>query len=139
MNSHKTAITRNKPSVPTRYLTEKGLLTGEVLDYGCGKGKDAESYGFSKYDPYYAPEMPTGKFDNIVCNYVLNVIDESEAAQVLANIKSLLKVGGVAYITVRRDIKKEGVTSRGTYQRTVHLDLPIVKETSSYCIYKLEV
>jgi hypothetical protein len=44
---------------------------------------------------------------------------------------------GKAYLTVRRDVKQDGATSRG-YQRNVLLDLPIVKEKkNNYCIYKL--
>jgi hypothetical protein len=45
---------------------------------------------------------------------------------------------GVAYITVRRNLKKDGFTSKGTYQRIVRLNLPIVEENSDYCIYRMD-
>jgi hypothetical protein len=61
-----------------RFLNSLGLLRGKMLDYGCGRGFDAEYYGMDKYDPHYAPEFPKIKFDTITCNYVLNVVDAVE-------------------------------------------------------------
>ena len=66
--SHLTAIKRTKLSVPIRGLDLKGK---RVLDYGCGRGSDADLLGADKYDPYYFPERPTGKYDVILCTYVL--------------------------------------------------------------------
>ena len=45
--SHKTAIARSGPSAPLLTLEKMGLINGEVLDYGCGKGAD-EKYLLSK-------------------------------------------------------------------------------------------
>jgi 2-polyprenyl-3-methyl-5-hydroxy-6-metoxy-1,4-benzoquinol methylase len=39
-NSHLTAKERDRPSFPTRRLFSEGLVTGRVLDFGCGKGAD---------------------------------------------------------------------------------------------------
>jgi len=138
---HLTAITRTKHSRPMAELYMMGLLpdSKSILDFGCGKGFDAEQLKLDMYDPYYYPEYPNKKYDIITCNYVLNVLTEPEVNKVLGEIKGLLNNKGVAYITVRRDVKKDGWTKRGTYQRNVVLPLPIVKETSGYCIYKLEV
>lgn len=134
--AHLTAITRSKISVPMRYLTKLNLIKGNALDYGCGKGFDAESLGLDKYDPYFFPEKPSKKYDTIVCNYVLNVIEGGEKRMDVAfAIYDLLEEGGKAYITVRRDVKKEGLTKRGTYQINAELPLPILKETSTYCTY----
>lgn len=142
---HLTAITRTKLSTPMKYLftnlLDRKVITDnqkQILDFGCGKGFDAESLGLDMYDPYYYPEYPNKKYDIITCNYVLNVLTEPEVNKVLGEIKGLLNNKGVAYITVRRDVKKDGWTKRGTYQRNVILTLPILKETSGYCIYKLE-
>ena len=135
--AHKTAISRKKPSVPASFLSGEGLLVGRVLDFGCGQGMDANAYGLEKYDPYYAPEMPIGRFETVVCNYVLNVAVKEKEQAILEEIKDKLVVGGIAYITVRRDIVTEGKTKKGTFQRNVLLDLPKVKETSRFCIYKL--
>jgi 2-polyprenyl-3-methyl-5-hydroxy-6-metoxy-1,4-benzoquinol methylase len=140
--SHLTAITRKKLSQPTRYLLDNNLLDGRILDFGCGKGFDTDfltekGFDITGYDPYFRPEKPTGQFNTIICNYVLNVLSENEANKVIDEIKSLLVHGGFAYITVRRDINKEGHTKRGTFQRIVKLNLPILKENKNFCMYFL--
>jgi hypothetical protein len=141
-DSYKTAIDRDKPSTPMRWLEENNLLGGKFdrkLDYGCGRGFDADYYNMIGYDPHFRPKLPTGKFRIIVCNYVLNVVSQLEANFILYNIRALLVESGVAYITVRRDIKVDGLTDKGTYQRNVKLDLPKVNEIEDeYCIYKME-
>lgn len=134
-----TAITRNKPSAPMRYLSEQGLLEGRTLDYGSGKGYDAEHFGMDKYDPNFAPQEPKGNYDTITSNFVLNVLNAKERREVIRKVKDLLRPGGTAYFSVRRDIKQEGTTSRGTYQETVTLPAPfeLVKEQKGgYAIYK---
>jgi len=135
----KTAITRNAPAKPMRILFESGKLIGNTLDYGCGKGKDAEIYKMDKFDPFYFPKkLQENSYDTVTCQYVLNVLPLEEESKILKHIKMLLKVKGRAYITVRRDLVKEGLTSKNTYQRNVILDLPIFYEKkNSFCIYEL--
>ncbi len=140
--AHITAITRKKPSVPMRNLNKQGLLIGKMLDYGSGRGFDADFFKMDRYDPHYAPQKPKGKYDTITCNYVLNVIEDSEEMhELIHKLSTLLNKGGKAYITVRRDIEKnlgkEGFTSKGTYQKNVILPFPVFKETSAYCTYVL--
>ena len=139
-NAHKTAIARKTPSAPSKRIMETGLDVGRVLDYGCGKGCDARTYNWEMFDPHFMPDMPAGKFDTIVCNYVLNVIDsEAERTRVLADIRSRLHKGGCAYITVRNDSKSlNGFTSRGTWQGLIVLFLPVVHKCSGYVTYRLE-
>ena len=139
MLAHKTAITRTKISAPAKWLLEAGLLQGRVLDYGCGKGKDAEVVGCAGYDPYYRPEKPIGTFDTIMCNFVLNVIEsKDERREVLRDIICRLEDGGCAYITVRTDKKSlKGTTKTGTWQGLIVLGLPVVHRGSGYIIYKL--
>ena len=138
--SYLTAIRRNKLSTPTNYLLKKGLLVIEsMLDYGCGRGDDVDWLHIEGYDPYYRPKYPTTKYNNITCNYVLNVLPKEEWQGVLDNVYDLLEQNGTAYITVRNDRKKlNGVTSKGTYQTFVELDLPIIRKTPSYIIYELK-
>ena len=142
--AHLTAISRKKPSAPMKWLFDNygPMLKGVMLDYGCGRGFDADYYGLKKFDPHYFPcvgDFAFTKFDWVFCNYVLNVIaDEEERYKVIDRIRNLLKKSGAAYFTVRKNVKKEGFTSIGTFQANVELYLPIVKETSDYCIYKLE-
>ncbi len=151
--SHLTARTRTTLSVPMRELNKRNLILGEAIDYGCGKGYDAKELRMDKFDPHYTEgtyrvfnmidtefwiEDVEGSYDVVTCHYVLNVIESAEEKyKVIQNIKRLLKPEGTAYVTVRRDIKESGHTSKGTYQCIVHLNLPILKETKDYCIYVL--
>jgi len=112
-NSHLTVKERIGPSFPTKHLAAKKLLAGRILDFGCGMGIDVaflQRNGFkvSGYDPYYVPQEPTGKFDTIICNYVLNVLLPEEQSHVLMAISELLNPSGRAFFTVRRDVKRSG-------------------------------
>jgi len=89
-----------------------------MLDFGCGRGLDATTYGLDKYDPNV---IPTKK----------------ERTAVIEDIRNLLTKGGIAYITVRRDIKTQGYTKRGTFQENITLNLAKLWENSSYCTYVL--
>ena len=130
-NAHLTAKERDKVSYPTRKLYNMGVIEGEVLDFGSGFGKDAEflnAKGISctNYDPHYAPDYPTQKFDTILCQYVLNVLLPEEQAEVLMSVSELLKPTGKAYFTVRRDLKRYGYRTHYvhkvlTYQCNVKL------------------
>ena len=130
-NPHLTAKERTSISFPTRWLKQNNLLKGERLDFGCGFGFDTdelqmEGFDIVGYDNYYRPEYPAKRFDTIICNYVLNVLEPKEQAEVLMEISELLKPIGTAYFTVRRDLKSEGyrihyVHKQPTYQCIVVL------------------
>ena len=142
--AHLTAITRKTLSKPMQYLVEQDLIKGNALDYGCGKGFDCDALGISGYDPFHRQTMsldmtPDRVFNTIACNYVLNVIpDEQERKDVIEQIKTLLTDDGIAYISVRNDVKElNGYTSKGTWQGHILLDLPIVKKTSNFIMYKV--
>ncbi len=137
-----TAIARNKPSVPARWLAANHLLTGQCLDYGSGRGTDALTYKMDAYDPHFKPEFPTKLYDTITCTYVLNVVPLQTQYDIMSKVSALLKEGGTAYFTVRRDIPKKGIPGNNLkdYYRQyyVTLLLPCVREISTYAIYKLE-
>ena len=138
---HRTAIGRTTLSLPARFLVANELLTGLVLDFGCGRGDDAKELGIDKFDPFYYPQKPEQKaFDTVMVNYVANVLEDDEIPEFLEDVRAVLKKGGKAYISVRRDVKKEGWTSKGTYQRNVELDLPVVetKSKGKYRMYLLQ-
>ena len=133
-----TAISRKTLSLPAKWLLDHDLLKGTLLDYGCGKGVDASILKASTYDPCYFPIELNGKWDTIYCIYVLNVLQPEHVSTVIETIKSYLAPGGTAYLAVRRDIDKEGITSKGTQQWNVILDLPVVVEKKGkFCIYKV--
>lgn len=142
---HYTAIDRKETSFPTRFLLEKGLVQGRVLDFGCGKMMDLKALqqqGFDVvgFDPHYLNEWPEGQFDTILCHYVLNVLLPLEQTYVLMAIAELLKPGGTAYFTVRRDLKREGFRDHyiykvPTYQCNVKLPFRSIKKANHCEIY----
>lgn len=124
-NVHLTVKERQWPSYPTKQLWNLGLIQGRVLDFGCGLGTDVNFLRNNQvdavgYDPYYAPAYPTGKFDTILCHYVLNVLLGEEQAHVLMAISELLKPTGRAYFTVRRDIQQSGFRTHTKHNRKVY-------------------
>jgi hypothetical protein len=144
--SHLTAMTRKTLSAPMVWLDRQEAFTDhpphKVLDYGCGKGSDADHFEFDKYDPFYFPTFPTKKYEIITCNYVLNVLpDAADRQKVIDNIIGLLESYGWAYFTVRSDTKElKGLTKRGTYQGyhpPVHPNIEKFHKTSGYEIYYL--
>lgn len=147
-NPHLTAIERTTMSFPTRILKEKKLLIGEILDFGCGFGFDTDQLkkmGFNiiGYDNYYRPELPKKSFDTIICNYVLNVLEPNEQAEVLMSVSELLKPTGKAYFTVRRDLKSEGfrthyVHKQPTYQSNVVLPYKSLFQNENCEIYEYQ-
>lgn len=146
--SHLTAKERETLSFPTFSLLKKNLLIGEILDFGCGFGKDVEllkSKGFNVfgYDKHYFPAYPTIKFDTIICFYVLNVLMQEEQANVLMEVSQLLKPTGKAYFAVRRDIRFEGfrthkIHQKPTYQCNVILNYRSIFKNENCEIYEYE-
>lgn len=145
---HLTAIKRTSLSAPSRYLQQKGLLVGRVLDFGCGYGFDTEElqrHGIDivGYDNYYRPDCPQEKFDTIICNYVLNVLEPFAQAEVLMDVSQLLKPTGKAYFTVRRDLKEEGfrlhaIHKQYTYQCNVVLPYRSIEKNAGFEIYEYQ-
>ncbi|MEE0084639.1 MAG: bifunctional class I SAM-dependent methyltransferase/HIT family protein [Paludibacteraceae bacterium] len=145
-NPHLTAKERTSVSFPTNWLKNHNRLKGEILDFGCGFGFDTdqlqkEGFDIVGYDNYYRPEYPTKRFDTIICNYVLNVLEQEEQAEVLMAVSELLKPDGVAYFAVRRDLKSEGfrmhlVHRQLTYQCVVVLPYKSVFSNENCEIYE---
>jgi DNA phosphorothioation-associated putative methyltransferase len=80
---YKTAITRDKLSVPMFALAKAGYLDGRctVLDYGCGKGDDlreleAHDIPCIGWDPVLRPDVEPDRCDIVNLGYVINVIEE---------------------------------------------------------------
>lgn len=143
---HLTAIKRTELSVPTRYLLKHNLLKGRILDFGCGFGYDVDvlkqrGFDIVGYDPNYRTDYPQGKFDTIICNYVLNVLEPYERAGVLMSVSNMLLPNGTAYFAVRRDLKEIGfrlhaIHKEYTYQCNVILPFKSLEKNSSYELYE---
>ncbi len=128
---------RKQPSVPILWLALHGYLKGRSLDFGCGHGLDAEMFDTDRYDPHWHPALPEGPYDTIICTYVLNVVSPETQEQILAQIKSLLAPTGRAFVTVRRDLPREGRQGRGCWQRYVELEQDPIREIGGYAIYEI--
>jgi ATP adenylyltransferase len=123
--NHLTAKERESISFPARHVLNKGLLLGDVLDFGCGFGKDVEvlkdkGIDIVGYDRHYFPSYPQKQFDTIICFYVLNVLMQEEQTRVLMEISQLLKPTGKAYFAVRRDITYEGFRTHKIHQKPTY-------------------
>ena len=130
-----TAIYRKKPSRPMRWLSKHGRLNCKrKLDYGSGRGFDADYYHMDKYDPNWSPSRPNGKYDVITCNFVLNVVEIGEQIKIIEDVINHLTRNGTAYFSVRRDLKKDE-QKNGYPQRLVYLNLPSIYNTRDYEIY----
>ncbi len=145
-NPHLTAKERDRASFPTRKLWRMGVIDGRVLDFGCGFGTDVaflrkKGMDVTGYDPHYAPDYPEGRFDTILCHYVLNVLLPEAQSQVLMAVSELLKPDGVAYFTVRRDVWRPGYRMhkkhrKQTYQCNVTLPYETQLRTKFCEIYR---
>ena len=143
-----TAKERDTPSFPLKFLRSKNMLKGHVLDFGCGFGKDVEflkekGQTITGYDPHYFPNFPEGKFDTILCFYVLNVLLLEQQAHVLMDISNLLNENGKAFFAVRRDLTHEGyrmhkIHKKQTYQCNIILPFKSVFKNDSCEIYEYQ-
>jgi len=139
--SYLTAVTRTRPSAPMQYLYAKGLLVGDKLDYGCGKGFDASFYKMDRYDPFYFNDrIPLESYDTITCIYCLNVIEDfRERRELINNMMDLLKPDGNIYIAVRADKKNlNGLTKKGTWQGYIVLANESIYSCAKFDLYNLK-
>lgn len=108
-----TSIARG--SAPMRIWKDMDLLTGDVLDFGCGK----EEHEFTKYDIVSHPDPSPlrASWDVVVCNYVLNVQPADHlVTQIVCLLSKLIKPKGQVLIAVRTDVKSTGRTAAGFQQ-----------------------
>lgn len=148
VNSHLTAKERDMISFPSQILFERNLLKGEVLDFGCGHGKDVEilkgrEVNIEGYDPYYYNTYPSNEYDTILCIYVLNVLLPQDQTKVIYEISTFLKWGGTAYFAVRRDVQFPGyrmhkIHKEKTYQCNVVLPFKSIFRNEYVEIYEFQ-
>lgn len=133
IDRHRTALTRDKLSVPLFLIAQRGYLSGEysVLDYGCGRGDDLReleehSIDCIGWDPAHRPDSDLVPCDVVNLGFVINVIeDRDERIETLnkafSYAKKLLLVSamlGNERIYERFKAYKDGViTSRNTFQK----------------------
>jgi hypothetical protein len=133
------AIRRETVSKTARFLDERRLLRGRVLDYGCGFGFDADQFGWEAYDPHYRQKLPEGLFDTVVCNHVANMLTRDSRQELFRALQGLRAPQGKAYVSVSRKLPKAGkVALRKRIQNYVVLTLPSLFRDDELEIYRLE-
>jgi len=122
-NSYLTAKARTGLSAPVKYALKHKLITGTVLDYGCGRLADViglrkAGYCAEGYDPFYYPAKIRGKFSTVLCTYVLNVLStESDQLDALQGAWDKVKKGGSLIVTVRDHKEIEREAAKGNWKR----------------------
>lgn len=132
------AISRKTMSKPTQWLLKNNLIKGKTLDFGCGKGKDADLLKCDRYDPYFFPNPPKNKYDTIICQYGLNILPPKKRIKTINQMKNLINKNGSIFITVRRDIKTIKKGKGNTKQYPVYLNLRSIYHNANFEIYKVE-
>ena len=113
-----TAMARLGPSVPVVSLKGLGYLGKcesypeapelRILDYGCGRGEDAEYLGADRWDPHWHPQGLDRRlrWDRVLLTYVLNVLGPAERASALLKAWRLVSTGGWLLVSIRGDVPK---------------------------------
>ena len=126
------------PSRAARVLVERGLLDGRVLDFGCGRGADADHFGWDGYDPVHRPFRPRGHYQSILCNGLLANLNRSHRAMLIGHIREFLLDFGRAYLVVPRNLPAAGNhDAENGVQHYVVLSLPSVYADDEFEIYEL--
>lgn len=130
---HKTAIARQKLSVPMQALVRAGIVAEgrSVFDFGCGRGDDVAALASAGvkahgWDPHWRPDAEIVEADVVNLGFVLNVIERPEErvetarrAFSLASVclcVGVMLVGKGSVVGLRR-LGDGYVSNRGTFQK----------------------
>lgn len=113
IESWKTAITRNKLSMPVQWAVDNGIITKDttVLDYGCGKGTDVsflKEMGHTAIgvDPHFFPDIKLEDADIVNLGYVLNVIPNKSLRKLML-CNAFFHTKGKLIVSVRHESEKK--------------------------------
>jgi len=137
MHAHKTAISRSKASRPLRAALHINAVSGRVLDFGCGRGRDWKElrklgYKVTGYDPHYAPKKPRGKFQTVLMTYVVNVLQIPQRDEALKLAWSYVKKGGRLIVTVRSEAEIEREAARSNWRPCREMGGGWITSTNTY-------
>lgn len=130
---HKTAIARQRLSVPMQSLVRAGIVAEgrSVFDFGCGRGDDVAALASagveaSGWDPHWRPDAELKAADVVNLGFVLNVIERPEervetARKAFALAQVCLCVGvmlvGKGNVFGLKRLGDGYVSNRGTFQK----------------------
>jgi len=130
---YRTALKRNRLSVPMQMLFKHDLLSPGVtlFDYGCGRGDDLRllrelDVTASGWDPHFNTDAPRTHADVVNMGYVLNVIEAPEERrgalnEAFALADKLMVVSALTGIARHRGkVRAFGdgvITSTGSFQK----------------------
>lgn len=130
---HKTAIARQRLSVPMQALVRAGIIAEgrTVFDYGCGRGDDVAALASAGieangWDPHWRPDAEVNSADVVNLGFVLNVIERPEervetARKAFALTQVCLCVGvmlvGKGSVVGLKRMGDGYVSNRGTFQK----------------------
>lgn len=87
------------------YWRANDLITGEVLDFGCGH----DDNGCARWDPFTStdPAPLARTWDRVLCNYVLNVQPAEHLVTITAALVAHMTKprGGRALFAIRNDLE----------------------------------
>lgn len=108
-----TAICRKvNASVAYRYATAYYDIDSTWIDWGCGKGEEADTHGLTKYDPNHYPVKVSGKFAGAINSCVINTIPLEYQKKMLRELRSHLKKGAPLIISYRPDVAQQASKSK---------------------------
>ena len=118
---HRTAITRSSPSKPFAHFRKHGLVRGQVLDFGSGRGGDCGGSEVRCYDPHHpqAPvrQLPRGPFDTVAAIYVANVLPREQRHAALRQAATRVKKGGHLLLAARAQGDQGYQTARSQWTK----------------------
>lgn len=84
----------------TKFLYQNNFLRGNILDYG-GAGEDVEKLRLLHFRAYGHPMEIIGEsFGTIICNHILDDLDEDGRSRVIMDVSSRLAKTGFAFFAV---------------------------------------
>ena len=110
-NAQQTQVATTTPT----YVKAADILnkskTGNILDYGAGRGKGSEAIGADSYEPFpregfnptykEASSIPSESYDKVISASVINVVPKDVRDGIVKDIGRVLKPEGEAIITAR--------------------------------------
>ena len=125
-NAQRTQVATTTPT----YVKAADILnkskTGNILDYGAGRGKGSEAIGADSYEPFpregfnptykEANSIPSESYDKVISASVINVVPKDVRDGIVKDIGRVLKPEGEAIITARTVSDVSAAKNKTTFE-----------------------